>query len=238
MLAERALQREDADRARYQPRSCMRSRLGDVRDVDADHRLAQVARHARDDVGVLEVRGRLDDRLRALRRVAALEDAGADEHAVAAELHHERRVGRGRDAARREVHDRQLAVLGDPLHELVRRLQLLGRVEELLVAQARRASAISSVTARMWRTASTTLPVPGSPLVRTIAAPSAMRRSASPRLRQPHTNGTVKSHLLTWYSSSAGREHLGLVDVVDAERLQHLRLDEVADAALRHDRDA
>ena len=34
-----------------------------------------------------------------------------------------------------------------------------------------------------------------------------------------------------------GRQHLGLVDVVDPERLQHLRLDEVADAGLRHDRD-
>ena len=33
------------------------------------------------------------------------------------------------------------------------------------------------------------------------------------------------------------REHLGLVDVVDVERLQHLRLDEVADAGLRHDGD-
>ena len=33
-------------------------------------------------------------------------------------------------------------------------------------------------------------------------------------------------------------EHLGLVDVVDAERLEHLRLDEVADPGLGHDRDA
>ena len=32
-------------------------------------------------------------------------------------------------------------------------------------------------------------------------------------------------------------QHFGLVDVVRAERLQHLRLDEVADARLRHDRD-
>ena len=32
-------------------------------------------------------------------------------------------------------------------------------------------------------------------------------------------------------------EHLGLVDVVDAEGLQHLRLDEVADAGLGHHRD-
>ena len=33
------------------------------------------------------------------------------------------------------------------------------------------------------------------------------------------------------------REHLGLVDVVDLEVLQHLRLDEVADPGLRHHRD-
>src|SRR5207302_1799924 len=44
--------------------------------------------------------------------------------------------------------------------------------------------------ARMCRTASTTLPEPASPFVRIIAAPSAMRRSASPRLRAPQTNGT------------------------------------------------
>ena len=34
-----------------------------------------------------------------------------------------------------------------------------------------------------------------------------------------------------------GSQHLGLVDVVDLERLEDLRLDEVADAALRHHRD-
>ena len=34
-----------------------------------------------------------------------------------------------------------------------------------------------------------------------------------------------------------GREHLGLVDEVDAERLEDLRLDEVADAGLGHHRD-
>jgi hypothetical protein len=35
----------------------------------------------------------------------------------------------------------------------------------------------------------------------------------------------------------SGREDLALVDVVDLERLEHLRLDEVADAGLRHHRD-
>ena len=89
----------------------------------------------------------------------------------------------------------------------------------------------------MWRTASTTLPVPASPLVRIIAAPSPMRRSASPRSRQPQTNGTLKACLLMWCCLVGGRQHLALVDVVDAERLEDLRLDEMADAALGHHRD-
>ena len=57
---------------------------------------------------------------------------------------------------------------------------------------------------RRWRTASTMLPVPASPLERIIAAPSEMRRSASPRLVAPHTNGTSNAHLSMWWASSAG----------------------------------
>ena len=93
-------------------------------------------------------------------------------------------------------------------------------------------------TARMWRTASTMLPVPASPLVRIIAAPSPMRRSASPRSRQPHTNGTSNCVLVDVVLLVGRGQHLGLVDVVDLERLEDLRLGEVADPALGHDRDA
>ncbi len=57
---------------------------------------------------------------------------------------------------------------------------------------------------RMWRTASTTLPVPASPLERIMAAPSAMRRRASPRLVAPQTKGVVNAHLSEWLTSSAG----------------------------------
>ena len=49
-----------------------------------------------------------------------------------------------------------------------------------------------------------TVPVPASPLVRIMAAPSAILRRASPRLRAPHTKGTLKPCLSTWFSSSAG----------------------------------
>ena len=50
----------------------------------------------------------------------------------------------------------------------------------------------------MWVTAFDTSPVPASPFERIIAAPSASRRSASPRLVAPQTNGTVNAHLSMW----------------------------------------
>jgi len=56
----------------------------------------------------------------------------------------------------------------------------------------------------MWVTALTMSPVPASPLVRIMAAPSEIRRRASPRLVQPQTNGTVNCHLSMWFWMSAG----------------------------------
>ena len=128
----------------------------------------------------------------------------------------------------------QPAVLGHVAHQVERRLEVLGGGGQLGLVERAPRRRISPPIERMWRTASTTLPVPASPLVRIIAAPSAMRRSASPRLVAPHTNGTLNAHLSMWWASSAGREHLGLVDVVHLERLEHLRLHEVADAGLGH----
>ena len=58
---------------------------------------------------------------------------------------------------------------------------------------------ISPPIARMCVVAFETSPVPASPLERIIAAPSLMRRSASPRLVAPHTNGTVNFHLSMWW---------------------------------------
>ncbi len=47
-------------------------------------------------------------------------------------------------------------------------------------------------------------PVPASPFVRIMAAPSAILLRASPRFLAPHTKGTVNTCLSTWFSSSAG----------------------------------
>ena len=82
-----------------------------------------------------------------------------------------------------------------------------------------------------------TSPVPASPFERIIAAPSVMRRSASPRLVDAADERNRERPLVDVVAVVGGREHLGLIDVVDAERLQDLRLDEVTDARLRHDRD-
>src|SRR5688500_13485882 len=46
--------------------------LGDVSDVDPDHRFAEATRHLCDDVGILEVSGGLDDRSSASGGVAGL----------------------------------------------------------------------------------------------------------------------------------------------------------------------
>ena len=63
---------------------------------------------------VLPVGDRLDDRLGAPRRVLRLEDPGADEHRLRPEHHAQRRVGRGRHPAGREVRHRQLALASRP----------------------------------------------------------------------------------------------------------------------------
>src|SRR5918995_112438 len=79
--------------------------LAELLDVEPGHRLAEAPGDLRERVGILEVRGGLDDRTRPRRRVLGLEDARADEHAVDAELHHERRVRRRGQPTGGEVHE-------------------------------------------------------------------------------------------------------------------------------------
>src|SRR3989454_834029 len=100
--------------------------LGELRRLDPDHRLAELFTHAREHVRVLVVGRRLDDRPGAPGRVARLEDAGADEDGLGAELHHERGVRWGRDPTRREVGDRELPGPRHAPDQLVGRAEVLG----------------------------------------------------------------------------------------------------------------
>ena len=68
-------------------------------------------------------------------------------------------------------------------------------------------------------------------------APSQMRRSASPRLVAPHTNGTVNANLSMWWVSSAGVSTSHSSTKSTPSACEDLGLDEVADADLGHDRD-
>src|SRR5438874_11816161 len=80
---------------------------------------------------------RFDDGGRSARRIAALEDARADKDAFGAKLHHQRRVGRGGNAAGGEQHDWQSTLARDLSYELVWCAWIQGfrLVHQLLVAE-------------------------------------------------------------------------------------------------------
>ena len=63
---------------------------------------------------------------------------------------------------------------------------------------------ISLLTCLICRTASTIFPLPASPLVLIIAAPSPILLKASPKFLHPQTKGTLKSCFQMWLCSSAG----------------------------------
>ena len=86
-----------------------------------------ISRGFREDLGVVVVGGGDDDRLGAGNRFSALlgvvfdierggaflhKDAGADENRLGTQLHHQSRVGRGGDAARPQVRNRQNEIIG------------------------------------------------------------------------------------------------------------------------------
>src|SRR6266571_6150608 len=67
--------------------------------INSLHGLAQLFACFQNGLGVLKVRGRLDDGFGPLFRVARLEDSRTNEHRFGAQLTDQRRVGRGGNAA-------------------------------------------------------------------------------------------------------------------------------------------
>jgi len=166
---------------RYQPRTASSS-FSKIKNTD--HRQPKPLAGSRRDLGIAVVWSP-DDGLCTSRGIAGLEDARADENAVNAKLYHQRRVGR-RCTPRRRRRRKLLPVAATCLIRPVRPASP-GRHEQLIfVCALRRRILAAKVVARGAPPDDAKL-VPAS-LVRIIAAPSLMRRSASPRLRQPHTN--------------------------------------------------
>src|SRR5438270_1248438 len=110
--------------------------LRDSGNLQAAHRLAKARRDLGQLLRLVVEGGRRDDRPGPLQGVLGLEDAGTDEHPVDAQLHHQRRVGGGRDSAGGEVDDREspeLLAFGEDFH---RGADLLGLADQLGVVHA------------------------------------------------------------------------------------------------------
>ena len=175
----------------YQPRVCSSSDSGsfaisrpNIADAQLFARFQQLHR-------IVVVRCRFHDRPGARFGIGRFEDSRSNKYSLGAQLHHQRRVGGRRDAARREVRHRQFAMLRRPTRSVPAAPDASSILPPALHGPSTVSCFISLTMVRIWRTASTMLPDPASPLVRIMAAPSAIRRSASPRLRAPHTNGTL-----------------------------------------------
>src|SRR5207253_2514655 len=205
-------------------------------DVEPAHRVAQPGADLGDDLGFVEVRGRGDDRLRVAEGIVALEDAAADEVAFRAQLHHQRRVRRRGDATRGEVHHGQRSRLVDLLYQLVRRVESLCFGHQLIAPQRLQPA---DATLHRAHVAHRLDDVAGARL--TLGADHRGALADAPQrfteVARAAYEGYRELPLVDVVLLIRGREHLGLIDVVDAERLQHLRLDEVTDACLGHDRD-
>ncbi|CAM0904951.1 unnamed protein product [Alopecurus aequalis] len=207
-----------------------------IGEVDAHHGLTQVAAHLGEHIGVAVMGDGLHDGAGAARGVAALEDARADEDTVAAELHHEGRVcGRGNPAGG-ELDDGQAAELLGLHDEVVGRGDALGVGEDLVVVHAAEGADIAhdgaDVADGLDDVACASLALGadhGGALADAAEGLTEVAAAAD--------EGDAEVVLVDVVGVVGEREDLALVDVVDADGLEDLGLDEVADAGLSHDGD-
>ena len=106
-------------------------------DLETGHRVAEAARDLRQHVGSRSAWSPRRSRAPSWRGSSDLKMPEPDEHAVDAELHHQRGVGRRGDAAGGEVHDRAACPCSATIaHQLDRRAELL-RLRHVLLGPQR-----------------------------------------------------------------------------------------------------
>src|SRR5437773_6619946 len=210
--------------------------LRDGGNLEPVHRLSQPRGDLGENLRLVEVGRGGNYCFGTLQGVLGLEDARAYEYAIDAQLHHQRGIGRGGDAAGGEVDDweptQALAFL-EQLHrgsDQLRLVDQLGLVHALQLADA-------GVDGP--RVADSLDHVAGTRLAFGADHGCAFRDAAQRLTKVPAAanKGDFEWVLVDVKLLIGGGQDLGLVDVIDAERLEDLRLDEVADAALRHHRD-
>lgn len=209
-------------------------------DRDTDHGFTQTLAALGQDLGVPEVSRGPHDGLCPLGRVSGLEDAATDEHAVAAQLHHQRGVGGSGDTSGGKVDDGQSAQLGSLLQQLRVALEFSGQLTDGQVAAFRQCSlGPGNVLADLAHVLDGLDNVAGAGLALGPDHGGALGDAAQGLGEVPAAadKGGLEAVLLDVVLVVGGGQDLALVNVVDAERLEDLALDEVADAGLGHDGD-
>lgn len=208
--------------------------------ADTNHGLPEPLAALGQHLGVAVVRRGAYDGLGALGRVARLEDAAADEDAVAAELHHEGGVGRRGHTAGRKVDYRQPAQLGRLLEQGGVDLELAGeRADRQVAALLEGGLGAADVAVDLAHVLDGLDDVAGAGLALGADHGGALGDAAQglAEVAAAADEGDLEGGLLDVEGVVGRGQDLALVDVVHAQGLEDLALDEVADAGLGHDGD-
>src|SRR5215471_3772061 len=182
------------------------------------------------------MRSSLYDGLGAGFRIAALEDARANEDGFRAEFADESCVGRSGDSASGEIGNRKLAGLGDGANKIQWRTVFLGFAHQFVFAHGREGAHFANDGAHVTdgfdniAGAGFTL---GANHGRAFSD-AAKRFSKIARATDERDAVVVLPDVIFFVS---GSEDFALVDEIHLQRLQNFRFGEVADADLGHDRD-
>lgn len=122
--------------------------VGHLRHIDSNHGLTQTFTDLGQNGRVLVMRDSLHDSLCALPGVARLKDSRTDEDAIAAQLHHQRRISRCRNATRGEVDNGETTLFGGLAQELIGSTQLAG-IRAQLGLRVRRAEKDASCASNL-----------------------------------------------------------------------------------------
>lgn len=208
--------------------------------VNANHGLAKSGAALSKDLGVTEVSDSADNGLGSLGRVARLEDAAADEDTVTTKLHHESSISRRGNTTSGEVDNRETAQLSSLAQQLDVNLELTSKLAETNNAALGKSSlSLGNVPVDSLHVADSLDNVTGAGFALGPDHGSALGNTAQglAQVTAAADKGHAKGALLDVALVVGGRQDLGLVNVVDAQGLEDLALDEVADAGLCHDGD-
>lgn len=207
-----------------------------VVEIDANHGFSQSTADVSENIWVAVVRDSLDDGPGPPCRVAALENTRADEDAVAAELHHQRGIGRRGDSSGGELDDGEPSELLGLHDEVVGGGDLLGEGEDLVVVHVPEDSDVAHDGPDVAHGLND---VAGAGLALGADHGGALTDAAEglAEVAAAADEGDPEVVLVDVVLLVGDGQDLALVDVVDADGLEDLGLHEVADAGLGHDGD-